>query len=69
MFAEAYDPEDDEGKDDVKVKTKFMEKLWAVHIQILNINFLPLWFQTVHPKTDEQRQRLAEAVKDYFFFR
>jgi hypothetical protein len=27
VFAEAYDPEDDEGKDDVKVKTKFMEKL------------------------------------------
>ncbi len=26
VFAEAYDPEDDEGKDDVKVKTNFIEK-------------------------------------------
>lgn len=42
VFAEAYDPEDDEGKDDVK---------------------------TVHPKTDEQRQRLTEAVKDCLLFR
>lgn len=42
MFAEAYNPEDDEGSDDVKV---------------------------VHPKSDEQRQRLAEAVKDCLLFR
>lgn len=42
VFAEAYDPEDDEGNEDVK---------------------------TVHPKTDEQRQRLAEAVKDCLLFR
>lgn len=42
VFAEAYNPEEDDGVDEVK---------------------------TVHPKTDDQRQRLAEAVKDCLLFR
>jgi len=42
VFAETYNPEEDEGGDDVKV---------------------------VHPKTDDQRQRLAEAVKNCLLFR
>jgi len=42
VFAETYNPEDDEGTEDAKV---------------------------VYPKTDEQRQRLAEAVKDCLLFR
>jgi hypothetical protein len=68
VFAEAYDPEDDEGKDDVKVKLNFIEKD-ELFFKDTNTSFLPLWFQTVHPKTDEQRQRLAEAVKDCLLFR
>jgi len=35
VFAEAYDPEDDEGKDDVKVKLNFIEKDKRWNIQIL----------------------------------
>lgn len=42
VFAEAYNPEEDDGLDEVKI---------------------------VHPKTDDQRQRLAEAVKDCLLFR
>jgi len=42
VFAEAYNPEDDDGLDDIK---------------------------TVHPKTDDQRQRLAEAVQNCLLFR
>jgi len=42
VFAEAYNPEEDEGTEEAKV---------------------------VHPKTDEQRHRLAEAVKSCLLFR
>jgi hypothetical protein len=62
VFAEAYDPEDDEGKDDVKVKTKFVEKDF-LNIQIL-ASFLS-GFRLSTPKQmnkDRGWQRLSRTA-------
>ena len=57
MFAEAYNPEDDDG-DDTKVNLGYQGHRSELCVA-----------KVIHPKTDEQRQRLQERVQSQLLFR
>lgn len=69
VFAESYDPEgdDDEGE---KVCLAYYSSFAGFLRSLYTdgpLRFAPL--QVVYPKSDQQRHRLAEAVKNIFLFR
>lgn len=66
VFAESYDPE---GDDDEGEKVFPIKLLWYARNSTNYYVFLLCNWQVVYPKSDQQRHRLAEAVKNIFLFR
>jgi len=52
-----------------RMKTMIMKRFYCCHSCFLLINCVYIIVQIIYPKSDEQRQRLGEAVKNILLFR